>query len=760
MELLVEPVWPWPIVALVGVGLIAVVLLTYPSRVRHLATWRRRLLILLRLLTAVVLVFAMMRPALRFTETDTQSAELVILMDKSASMATPDGPGGITRREFMLKTLDEAKPMLDELTETVDLRLVDFTDQQTVVDAPEKTADGDFSAIGLALDELRREDSGKRLFGIVLMSDGAQRAVAPNDIAPESAARRIAEQVGIPIHTVTFGTSDLSTAGLDLSVEEMLMDSITFEKKTVPVRVQVRFLGAAGQKLRVQLLKEDRRNKQSGETGELRVVPLRTAWQEYAPRTNDETVAFDLEMVAEEPGEYKIAAEVVPIEEELKVTNNRLETLLTVRKGGLKVAYFDVIGRNESKFIQKMGETANIQLDWQVFLPGKLASLTQIESKWFKPNEYDVFIIGDVSASAFRTETANSLDQLADRLEDGAGLMMLGGQHSFGAGGYADTRLADFLPVIMRTDETIAEDAVDNDQQLVRRLPMIPTRAGVTLHYVMNIDPRDNTGTWERMSREAPLLGASRINPKESATVLAESTDHVPLLAVTEAGSSRTIALATDSTWTWHMHGFQEEHQRFWQQMILWLARKELEGDQPVWVLVDPRNFSPQSSVTISFGARDETRRPIPDAEYKVTLTKPNGETRPLVPQRDGDDGLSLFEETDLPGDYWVTVTASKNGNAVGLPATTRFIIDPRDIERDNPAADPALMEQVATLTGTLPINPELFPSFIENLLESGLSTELTQHTQVNLWDGWPLLLLFVLMLSTEWFVRKRRGLV
>lgn len=760
MELLVEPVWPWPIVAFVGVGLIAVVLLTYPPRVRHLATWRRRLLIALRLLTAVVLVFAMLRPALRFTETDTQSAELVILMDKSASMATPDGPGGITRREFMLKTLEDAKPMLDELTENVDLRLIDFAEEQTVVDTPAATAEGDFTAIGTALDELRREDSGKRLFGIVLMSDGAQRAVAPNDMAPQTAARRIAEQVGVPIHTVTYGTSDLSTAGLDLSVEEMLMDSITFEKKTVPVRVQVRFLGAAGRNTKVQLLKEDRRNKQSGETGELRQIPLRSAWQDYKPRTNDETVAFDLEMVAEEPGEYKIAAEVVPIEGELKHTNNRLETLLTVRKGGLKVAYFDVIGRNESRFIQKLGETANIQLDWQVFLPGKLASLNPIEPKFFQPNEYDVFIIGDVPASAFRTDTANYLEQLADRLEDGAGLMMIGGQHSFGAGGYADTRLADFLPVIMRSDEHIADDAVDSDQQLVRRLPMIPTRAGVSLHYVMNIDPRDNFGTWERMSKEAPLLGANRINPKESATVLAESTDHIPLLVATDAGSARTIALATDSTWTWHMHGFQEEHQRFWQQMILWLARKELEGDQPVWVLVDPRNFSPQASVPIEFGARDETRRPVTDAEYTVTLTKPDSETRPLTAQRDGDNGLSLFEETDQPGDYWVTVTASKNGNALGPPATTRFIIDPRDIERDNPAADPALMEEVAALTGTLPINPELFPSFIENLLESGLTTELTQHTQVNLWDGWPLLLLFVLMLSTEWFVRKRRGLV
>ncbi|MEZ6052899.1 MAG: glutamine amidotransferase [Planctomycetaceae bacterium] len=760
MEFIVDPVWPWSIVALVGVGLVAVVLLTYPPRVRHLAPWRRRLLIGLRLLTALLLVFAMFRPALRFTETDTQSAELVILLDKSASMATPDGPGGITRRELVLKTLADAEPMLKELTEKVDLRLIDFSEQPAAVETPDETADGDFTAIGSILDELRREDSGNRLLGVVLMSDGAQRAVAPNDIDPRTAARRFAEQLGVPIHTVSFGTSDLSTAGLDLSVDEMLMDTITFEKKTVPVRVQARLLGAAGRPVKIQLLKEERRGKRLGESGDLKVIPFPQAGKEYTARSNDETIAFDLELVAEEPGEFKIAAEVVPLEGELKTTNNRLETLLTVRKGGLKVAYFDVLGRNESRFIMELNETANIQLDWQVLLPGPFASRTEISPKWFEPGEYDVFIIGDVPASAFRKGNTDLLEKLADRLEDGAGLMMIGGQHSFGAGGYADTRLADFLPVVMRTDEHIPDDAIDNDQQLVRRLPMLPTRAGVALHYVMNIDPRDNSGTWAKMSTEAPLLGANRITPKESATVLAESTDHIPLLAVTDAGAARSIALATDSTWTWHMHGFREEHQRFWQQMVLWLARKELEGDQPVWVLVDPRNFAPQSNVAISFGARDEARRPISDAEFTVTLTKPDGEVRELTPGRDGDNGLSVFEETDLPGDYWVTVTATHIGKAVGQPATTRFIVDPRDIERDNPAADPDLMAEIASLTGTLPMTAELFPSFIENLLESGLTTELTQHTQVNLWDSWPLRLVFVLMMSTEWFVRKRRGLV
>lgn len=760
MEVIIEPVWPWPIVALVGVGLVAVVLVTYPPRVRHLAAVPRWVLIGLRLVTALLLVFSMLRPAVRYSETDEQSAELVILMDNSASMATPDGPGGITRRDALLQTLAEAREPLKNLRERVDVRLIDFAEQLKTVDEPDSAADGDFTAIGSALEEIRQDDTGRRLLSVVLMSDGAQRAVPPNDIDPRTVSRRIAEQLQIPIHTVVFGTSDLATAGLDLAVEDVLNDSVTFEKKTVPFRAQLRLLGAAGRKVEVRLLKEDRTGKRSGESGELKPVPHIGGADPSRTITvpdNDEELTVDLSLVAEQPGEFKVAVEVVPLDGELKLTNNRLETMLTVRKGGLKVAWFDVMGRNEPRFVEQLNRTAKIQLDWQVLLPGPLATRTQISPKWFEPGEYDVFVIGDVPASAFRRGRDDLLELMAQRVQDGAGLMMLGGQNNYAAGGYADTPLADLLPVEMNPSDFRPDGMVDPNQHYDRRLPMLPTRSGANLHYIMNVDPRNNIRMWENLP---PLDGANRLTPKPAATVLAESTEHIPLLIATDTGTARVIASAIDSTWLWHMHGHQDVHQRFWQQMILWLARKELEGDQPVWVQVDPRNYTPQSPVTIVFGARDENRQPLPDVEFEVSLTRPDGEIEQLTPQQSGDSHYTTFDETDQPGDYWVTVTAKRNGVVYELPATTRFIVDPRDIERDNPAADLNLMEEIASLTGTAPIPPEQFGSFIESLLEAGVTTELTQFTQINLWDNWPLLLLFVLLLSTEWFVRKRRGLV
>ena len=117
IRIIAEPVWSWPLVVLTGVVLIAVVLITYPPRVRHLAPRWRKTLIGMRLASAVLLIFALLRPAVQFIEIDPSAAVLVVLMDKSRSMTTPDGVGGATRREMLAKTLADSQILGEELLE-------------------------------------------------------------------------------------------------------------------------------------------------------------------------------------------------------------------------------------------------------------------------------------------------------------------------------------------------------------------------------------------------------------------------------------------------------------------------------------------------------------------------------------------------------------------------------------------------------------------------------------------------------------------
>jgi uncharacterized membrane protein len=757
VQLLLNPIWSWPWIVLTGGVMLGVVLWTYPPRIRHLPAGRRRVLLTLRLLAGLVLLFAMLRPTLQFTEKDDDPAVLIVAGDVSRSMNTPDGPAGMTRRDALLKVIKDHEAKLKELGEKVQIQYMDFAVDAVGVEAPDPKADGKFTAIGKVLDEIRRNETGKRLGGIMLMSDFAQRALGEDDIDPRASARRFVEQRGVPIHPILFGTSEVSASGLDLGLDNLMADPLVFERKTTPVKVQLIRSGAAGRPVQVKLQYEDRSGVGPNQPGTWKDIPssaeARSNITLPATNKNSERIDVTLSFVAEQPGEYKIAVEAVPLEGEIRRTNNRLETIVNVTKGGLKVAYFDVASP-EQAFIRKLNQTARIQLDMQVIPGGELMKNAKIDKRWFLPNSYDVYVIGDVPASVFKQGGEDLLELLKQRVDAGAGLAMLGGIHNYDAGGYGRSPIADYLPVKLKG--AAGSGPIPGDH-ISQRVQVLPTGTGLD-HYLMMLDPQNNERAWKSLPK---LSGATRIAVKSGASeVLAESEAGDPLLIATDVGRSRVAALAVNETWMWYLRGHRDLHQRFWQQLLLWLAHKEFDTDAPVWVRVDPRNFGPGGRVPILFGARDKNRAPIKDAEFQVEVVRPDGSKQSVTPQKAAEGGQGEFVGTDLPGDYWVTVKATKDGKSLGVQATTRFLVDSRDIELDNPAANPELAQEIAAITGSLVVTPETFGEFLDQLLAQGVTTEMTRQRLENLWDGWPLLLVFATLMSAEWYLRKSRGLV
>jgi uncharacterized membrane protein len=767
MDLLVDPIWNWPTAAALAVGLIGVVLLTYPQRVQHLPKRARRVLIALRLASALVLTFAMFRPAIQYTQKDERGARLVVLMDASRSMTTPDGPKGLTRRQALAKLLKDHETQLKKIGEQVELEFLDFADETIPASTiPGAEGIGKYTAIGKSLSDVFRQDSSRRLVGVVLMSDGAQRAVGELDVDPRAEARRFAEQRGAPIYPVPFGSSDLSGVGVDVAVEDVIVDPFPFERKTVPVRGFVRVSNAAGRSATVRLSLEDRSSRQVGEAGELKPLSATAdarPVKEFTIPQGVTRVPFDLSFIAETAGDFKLRCEVLPLTEEpreVKVANNRFETLISVRKGGLKVKYFDVL-RPESKFIAMLNDNAKVQLERVIVPSAAMQRTADISDELFTFGRYDVYIIGDVPASVFGPTNASLLDKLAQLItRNGAGLLMLGGERNYGAGGYSATAIADLIPVQMGVGDGPRGAAGGSGRHLPPPVKMQPTREGLQ-HFLMQIagPETDNASLWNRLPA---LKGANRLEPRNSfVDILASAAgmEGQGLLFAHDTGRGRAIAFAGDSTFLWYQAGERAAHQRFWEQMLLWLAHQENQSDQPVWVSVDPRNIAPGGKAPLRFGAQDAQRQPVKDASFAVEVLTPKGETRPVTPQQAGNEWFADYGSTTEPGDYWVTVKATKEGKILGI-ASTRFIVDARDPELDNPAADLDLMNELATLTGAAVVPPEGFGEFLNRLLSEGLAAELLKHTTVTLWDGWPLLAVFTLLMTTEWYLRKRRGLV
>jgi hypothetical protein len=407
-----------------------------------------------------------------------------------------------------------------------------------------------------------------------------------------------------------------------------------------------------------------------------------------------------------------------------------------------------------------------------------------------------VVLVSDVDAQGL---SAGSWRAIAERVREGAGLMMLGGYHSFGPGGFRATPIGDVLPIdIGPAQRQGFGEPLRDDVHLPGPLQMRPAAPLGTRHPIMQLEGSgfrvqgsgSNSGlepeprTLNPWLQLPPLDGANRIERRElkpNAQVLAEADDpqRHPLLVVGQWGDGRTLAFAGDSTWRWPMAGFGEAHRRFWRQCILWLAKKDEQTEGRVWIRLANRRVMRGGRVDFMVGAENAQGGSIEDAVFDVKVKTPDGRTEEVRPtrgavsprlpdggtresRRDSSTWDAVFRDSAEPGDYRITVTAKAGDEVLGT-AEARFLVPDQDLELDRPAAEPSLMAQLAEMTktsGGTALAAEELPTLLQRLANKPPELKEEVIAKITYWDTWPFFLLFVGLLGVEWFLRKRWGMV
>lgn len=755
-----DPVGGWWGLAALVVGLLA--LLPWGPPRSKTAGRRRWVLLGFRLASFILLLLAWLRPTLVYTQMKPQQATVVLLADKSRSMSIPDGVGGQTRYELLRQTLADANGALRSLAEQFELKAYAFDARLQALEVADgqvllpETPDGNQTALGAVLDDLLQQEVGKRLLAVLLLSDGVQQARPPRDLPVQTAAARLKAQ-GIPLYTFPIGQSRGLGQAQDVRLSSLRCNPTVFVKNELSVSADLEAYGYVHRTLVVQMLFETR-------PGQLEEV----ARKEVEVQAAGDRIPIDLVYVPAAPGDYKLVVRVEPQPGELITTNNEIATFVRVLKGGINVLYLEGQVRVESRFLlQALRAAPNVQVDFYrivrdptlpadrgpaAFLrPGNLDL-----SEAFRPGKYDVYILGDLDSAAFRPE---ELAQLAEAVSQRAGLLMLGGFHSFAPGGYGQSALAKVLPVQMdRFGRQGFEERIREDMHIPGPIRLMPTPVGQQASPMrLAADPQENRKLWLSLP---PLEGINRLDrPAPGALVWATDEANHPVLVAHAFGSGRVLAFAGDSTWRWPMHGFQDQHRRFWRQVILWLAQADEASQSDLWIKLAQRRFAPGDRVEFQLGVNDPAGQPIPQAQFRAEVQLPDGrlEQVPLVSGESGWQGALV--QTEQPGDYTLRATA-KLPDGQELTGTARFLVFQQDLELNLAAADIGTMETIAAMTGGQALAPEQLPSLLEQLLRQTSTLQVEQVRKRTLWDTWPVFLLFVGLLSVEWYLRKRWGLV
>jgi len=735
---------------LVAVAAVVLLGLLWFGPARSKASGKRRLVLAgLRVAVIAMLIVALVRPTLVYTRTTKQAATLVVLADGSRSMSVPDEVSGRTRWEALRRALDDARSGIRALDEDFEVKAYRFDAQTRPVEVKDgavglgDTPDGEQTAIGSALEDILRQEAGKRLLGVVLLSDGAQRARPPRDVLPQTAASSM-KNAG-PLFTFRFGKSRGLGQAQDIAVKELLADPRVFVKNQLSVTGQIRVDGYVNREVPVRLLFETAPDKME-QVAEKRVKVT----------ADGQLLPVEFVYVPQVPGEFKVTMEVVEQKGELVTTNNRMSTFVNVLKGGLNVLYLEGALRVEQRFLRRaLDASPDIHVDYVRIDPRRPEDRPSDLASRFQPGKYAVYILGDLDSSAFQ---GDELAQLAHAVSAGAGLIMLGGYQSFGPGGYAETPLADVLPVTMsRLERQRPDEPILEKLHWPGPLKMQPTPIGAS-HYSLMLaaTPKENQALWAQLP---PLDGANRFSgQKDGAIVLADAGRDKPLLLAQPYGIGRVMAFAGDSTWHWWMRGFESAHKRFWRQIVLWLARQDETTQGNVWIKLPQRRLSPGQRLEFSVGVQSPTGEPVRDVTFQTEMVLPDGTTRPLRLSQ-GEETTGSFRDTQAAGDYAVRVTATKGQEAIGS-TQARFSVFEQDLELDNASADATVLDSLAAMTGGEALAPEELPALLERLARDTKNLEIQTETKKTLWDTWPFLLVFVGLLGGEWYLRKRWGLV
>jgi len=752
-----NPIAPWLVVIAASAAVVGFTAAVYARKLRGPGARWRWLAVGLRLLALLLCILATLRPSVIMREKKQQSSSVVFLIDSSNSMKLQDEANSQSRWDAAKEALKTGLASAGKLGGDVEVRQYAFDSdpRELKPDEPPPDPEGRETQLGSVMMDLdkRQSQGGRRMARLVVLSDFASN----NGINPLVAARRYRDQQ-TPVTAVVVGTQAAGADSRDIAVRDIVAGPTVFVKNKLEVRGTLSARGYTGETLDVELFVED----QPTAVARTRVK---------VPEKADSVPISGLIYVPESPGDKKVTLKVAPREGELVTTNNEVGTFVTVLSGGLNVLFLQ--GPNftwDYKYLMNAVATSpDVEVVSGLIRAPAVGDKGGVDDDEFNPGRYDAYILSDMAADFL---TARQQAMLAETVRKGtAGLIMLGGEASFGPGGWGRTPVADVLPVEVHPGDGQIEPADG--------VRFVPNASGLN-SYLLQVgsDPAASAALWKSLR---PLRGASRLTPKRAAEILgtANGDDSQPMMVVMEAGKGRTIAYGGD-TWIWAR---TEEgipiHRKFWRQVIFWLAHKENQGADQIKLAIDRRRAAIGQGVELTVTGRDAKGAPLTDVVYETKIEREGASEPPPANSDDsppaadpaatsaaesvelysrGDEWRGNYAARGKPGDYRATVIGRRNGQEVGRDSV-RFLVYQDDRELENPSADPELARQIAEITAGDVVPTEQLAKHLGGMDKSAF-TEYYSPVERRIWDNWPFFLLFTLCLTLEWWVRKRHGWV
>ncbi len=740
------------------------------------------------LLLAVILVL-LNRPVLTLTRTRTEPSVLAVLVDDSSSMRVPD-VGPKTAPVARLSAVDQALAgddagLLRALAKRHDLRLYRFDRDASPLADVRQAAAGHAADVGPAVDALAKlkptgdstqvlpsiltvlqDLQGQRVAGVVVLTDGRDTpARAVGDALDQLKA------YGVKVFPVAVG-SDRPPRNIEM--QGMEVDDVAFKGDVVSVRAQVRGTGyEAGHAVTVVL-----KDKKTGAT---LIDPDGKPAERTIALPNDKPQDVELQWKPAAVGNVDVVCEAVKQPGEIDDDDNSRTAPVSVLDAKVSVLYVDGYPRWEYRYL-KNEMIRDKSMEISCLLASADASFLQEGTKSLPSSaraasghfpdtlpellEYDVVVIGDVDPRYFSDA---QLQLISDFVGRGGGFYMVAGPR-FAPQAYRNTAIEPILPVsIGRVEETPPGTPITEGFR-----PVV-TKAGMNTSIFRFLGDRDQNDRYLRDDLPLVYWYCHGVTAKPSVgEVLAEHPTDIgpdgrkaPILVAGRYGG-RTLFSSIDESWRWRFYTGESTFDTYWVQQLRYLARGRKIGqrrltftaDQPVYELGNPVRLTLRViDPSLLKQLPDQVRVEVKDAaghtiRIETLLRQEPGTTADGKPAGLGDVYSGSFV-ADAAGRFSVSLPPIASG--VDMMDVPLSIVLPR-MELVDPQVDTVQLSRLASET----LGKDVPFADIDTQLPliPSAAKVLPDITGQPLWAAPLTLALFVLVIGTEWVVRKLYGMV
>ena len=688
----------------------------------------RWLLIGLRVAAFLLIVFLLMDPRYVLETDRSESARVIALLDRSASMSLPSQgwQANTTPTRF-----EQAETLSDLLGSAVSARAgefdkVYFSDDLLTGDETGVAPDGQGTDIQQAMESLLKRTEGEHIVGVVVFSDGAETK------------SRLVRSAPPPVPVFTVGIGD-TTAPEDVRISEVDYNTIVRAPSKTSIRVVVELSGEVNKRVQLTLTENGRVL--------FRKDTLLTA--------DHPELVQEIWIEVSESGKRQMLLEAdvdgVDVEEE----NNRRDIVIEAEKAGVKVLIVDLLPSWELHFLTDfLRKDQTFDFDLVSLVGDKLAPnsgrLKDRDVFQTGLDEYDAIILASVSDAVLSGPATDAIKTFV--VEDGKGLLVMPGQSSLFEQPAAWRRLSELLPVrgtpphrfnLQFTNVRPGAQALSNP---------------ITAQLVPLLSQED----WQQRS---PLLGFyGQLAPKNGVEVLLETEGaKAPAFIYQSVGKGRVAVLSAGPIWRWK---FLAENNTLYDEMVSRLLDVLSRGEDAERFMLTSRRNVYVSGEAPEFVAEvfNEKMQPVTGAPIRLEVSRVDeqGDEVPLENvsmRREGSDNPRYRAAVSalVPGTYRVRGEAELPGRTI-RSQPLEISVSNVSVEYQNVSQDRDNLNRIARQSGARYVTADQVADLGEQIaLEPRIvasSSELSFRTSLIVFS------IILAFLSLEWIIRKRTGMI